>query len=452
MRISPVVPEASLISRAAKALLSLFGIRDSEQKMREHAANWLELADKVWHYRRDRLNATDASALTARTDELRQRVKERADAAKLKLSMESLEAVLRRTGGAIYPKTALVENVEFFLVAAIVILGIRTYFVQPFKIPTNSMWPSYYGMTGENLPPGTEAPGLAQRAFRFVAFGAVRKEAIAPRSGEISLLCNGNGAPAATPRPGRKWLVIPTTFSEYTFYVGDEPVTIQVPPDFRTEFQRMVIDTYFGNQAAFFAEWNRLRNAGLLRPEPTGRFDRVARMPLGKTAKAGEPVLRFDLLTGDQLFVDRMSYHFVRPKVGQGFVFRTGNIPGIAQEYGDQYYIKRLVGVPGDTLEIQEPGLLRNGKPVEGADAFAMNAGRAGKYRGYFNGNAANGARYLLNRTEKLSVPADSYFALGDNSGESSDGRYWGFVPAKDVAGRPLFIYYPFTSRWGPAR
>ena len=55
--------------------------------------------------------------------------------------------VLRRTGGAIYPKTALIENVEFFLVAAIVILGIRTYFVQPFKIPTNSMWPTYNGMT-----------------------------------------------------------------------------------------------------------------------------------------------------------------------------------------------------------------------------------------------------------------------------------------------------------------
>ena len=49
---------------------------------------------------------------------------------------------MRRTGGAIYPKTALIENVEFFLVAAIVILGIRTYFVQPFKIPTNSMWPT----------------------------------------------------------------------------------------------------------------------------------------------------------------------------------------------------------------------------------------------------------------------------------------------------------------------
>jgi signal peptidase I len=175
-------------------------------------------------------------------------------------------------------------------------------------------------------------------------------------------------------------------------------------------------------------------------------------MPLGKTAQAGEPILRFDLLTGDQLFVDRVSYHFVRPKVGQGFVFRTGNIPGIADAYGDQYYIKRLVGTPGDTLQLQEPVLWRNGKPIEGADAFEKNARREGKYAGYFNGSAAGRANYLLSPAEKLTVPPHSYFAMGDNSGNSLDSRYWGFVPARDVAGRPLFIYYPFTRRWGPAR
>ena len=142
MATSPIVPEVSLITRAVKAVLGWVGIRDAEQKMRENAANWLELADKVWHYRRDRLTAAEASELKARTDDLRQRMKERADAAKLKLIIEELEGVLRRTGGAVYPKSALVENVEFFLVAAIVILGIRTYFVQPFKIPTTSMWPT----------------------------------------------------------------------------------------------------------------------------------------------------------------------------------------------------------------------------------------------------------------------------------------------------------------------
>jgi len=52
----------------------------------------------------------------------------------------------------------------------------------------------------------------------------------------------------------------------------------------------------------------------------------------------------------------------------------------------------------------------------------------------------------------KVTVPAKSYFALGDNSPRSMDSRFWGFVPDKDVVGRPLFIYYPLTTRWGPAR
>jgi signal peptidase I len=439
-----------------KTILGWFGIRDAGQKMRENASNWLELADKVWHYRRDVLTAAEASDLRSRTDGLRQVLKERGDAAKLKISIEELEGVLRRTGGAIYPKSAIVENVEFFLVAAIVILGIRTYFVQPFKIPTNSMWPTYYGMTGENLAPGTKAPGAIERIFRLVAFGAQRKEIIAPRDGEVSALFFENGTLAGVPRPGRNWLVFPTTLTEYTFLVGTTPATLQVPADFH-EFERLFIETYFGDKRSFDAEWARLKAARLLEPasvryDESGRSINVVRMPLRKTVKAGEAVLRFDLLTGDQLFVDRMSYHFMRPKVGQGFVFRTGNIPGIANVYGDQYYIKRLVGVPGDKLQIKEPVLWRNGKPIEGSSAFAKNATREGKYRGYFNGPPWNDAHYLVTEDEILQVPARSYFAMGDNSGNSADSRYWGFVPGKDVAGRPLFIYYPFTSRWGPAR
>ena len=116
----------------------MFGIFDSqEKKMRENASNWLELAEKVWNYRRDRLDSRESDELVERTENLKRLLKERADAARLKLGIESLESILGRTGGAIYPKSSLVENIEFVLVAAIVILGIRTYFVQPFKIPTN---------------------------------------------------------------------------------------------------------------------------------------------------------------------------------------------------------------------------------------------------------------------------------------------------------------------------
>ena len=112
-----------------------------EGKMRANAKNWIELAEKVYHFRRDVISEVLAAELQSQIANLRVLLQERSNAAKLKLGIEELEGVLRRTGGKFYPRSTIQEYVEFFLVAAIVVLGIRTYFVQPFKIPTNSMWP-----------------------------------------------------------------------------------------------------------------------------------------------------------------------------------------------------------------------------------------------------------------------------------------------------------------------
>jgi len=217
-------------------------------------------------------------------------------------------------------------------------------------------------------------------------------------------------------------------------------VRLQVPQDFDFDW---AFQDAFGLTAAQLAE---------AAAKSTHRSGDLGWVTLDRSATQGQALLSFDVLTGDQLFVDRISYHFVRPQVGQGFVFRTGNIPGIARAYGDQYYIKRLIGVPGDKIQIKEPTVWRNSRPITGAEAFGMNARREGLYRGYFNGVAENGAQFLLTPDETLTVPDGGFFAMGDNSGNSADGRYWGFVPAKDVAGKPLFIYYPFTKHWGPAR
>ncbi len=429
----------------------MFGFFASrEKKMRENAGNWLELADKVYHYRRDVLTPALIGELQSRMVELRGLLKERAGAEKLKLAIERLEEVLQRTGGAIYPKSALVENVEFFLVAAIVILGIRTYFVQPFKIPTNSMWPTYNGMTPEVYTTKSAEPSVPALAARFLAFGAWPHRLDAPVEGEVLVPVYGaerRGLVNCRVVPGRTWLVIPTQVREYTVLVGDTPVTTRVPMDF--DFDWAVYDAFFRENGAYSGQkldaviQRKLQAREAVKKTIKG--EEVICIRTGKTVRAGERVLSFDELTGDQLFVDRMSYHFVRPSVGSGFVFRTGNIPDIAKSYGDQYYIKRLVGVPGDRLEIRDSAVHRNGAPITGSSAFGANEKRVDGYTGYV-------AMGLLAPREVLKVPTDRYFALGDNSSNSQDGRYWGFVPGKDVVGRPMFVYFPFTKHWGPAR
>jgi signal peptidase I len=417
--------------------------------MRVSAAHWLELADKIFNYRRDQLTATESADLETRTADLRLKLSQSAEAEKLKLSVEALEPVLRRTGGKIYPKSELTEWVEFFLVAGIVLLGFRTYFVTNFQIPTNSMWPSYYGMTAEVYHAPQENPGWLKRAARFFAFGAVHQEVIAPQSGEVAMNFFNTAIPAFAEKRSRKWLIIPTTVHEYTFYVNDTPVAVDVPEDFDLEFDKLIISAFFGgDKTAFDRQLHDEVQAGraeqVVHQFSPGNVMRAWRINLGKTVRAGEPVVSFDVLAGDMLFVDRFSYHFVRPRVGSGFVFRTDDIPRIPDRDRGSYFIKRLVGVPGDTLEIHEPVLYRNGRPIEGAVSFQKEAQQIDGYPGYRNAES-------LSVGQGMTVPPGFYLALGDNSPESLDGRYWGFVPASAVVGRPLFIYYPLTSRWGPA-
>lgn len=400
--------------------------------MRANAKNWIELAEKVYHYRRDVISQVLAAELQGQIANLRKMLKDRTDAAKLKLGIEELEGVMRRTGGKIYPKSTVQEYVEFFLVAAIVVLGIRTYFVQPFKIPTNSMWPTYNGMTPQVYKDPAEVPGAVAQALRFVAFGAKNYKVIAPDSGKIvvPVAMGSGGVLQFNRKPGKKWGVFSTTVREYVIGVGRETVRIEVPEDFDFDWAFREAFGLKGEQLDDLARRSRRVDSTLYRW-----------VELDREVKQGEPFLMFDILTGDQLFVDRLSYHFVRPSSGDGFVFRTGRIGGIG---GDQYYIKRLVGVPGDRIEIRPPVLFRNGAPITGADAFDRNARRDGLYKGYFNYG-------MLDSGETETVPPDGFLALGDNSANSKDSRYWGYVPRKDVVGRPLFIYYPFTKHWGPA-
>ena len=422
--------------------------------MQINAQNWLQLATKVFHFRRDQLSNKEIEALQKEIRGLRSEIKEKADASTLKLSVGRLEDCLQKSGGTFYPKSGMVEWVEFLLVAAILFIGILTFFVQPFKIPTNSMWPSYYGMTAEVFTSEEEEPNLLARTVRLAAHGAKRYSIDAPVSGELRLpfILSGNSMQLVkVPVAMKRWLVFPASGKEYTFYVGEEAVTIKVPADFRIE--KALSEMWFGegkslqeNLISKMASRDYTEGYLTLPYKEGKRSVPAVFVSTGKFFEKGDRLLSFDILTGDQLFVDRMSYHFSKPKVGQGFVFRTRNIKGIERpgKYTDKFYIKRLVGVPGDVLEIKTPVLFRNGSAIEGSAAFDYNAQREGLYRGYQN-------KEKLSAGKTFTVPEDSFFAMGDNSLDSQDSRYWGTVPENDVIGRPLFIYYPFTKRWGPS-
>ncbi len=429
----------------------MFGKKNTtDKKLLKDIQDWHQLATKVYCYRRDVLEPDQLQELKDKTEELETVADQKPiDPKEAEHAIELLEKILKKCGGAFYPKNFWAENAEMFLVAAILAIGIRTFFFQPFKIPTNSMYPTYNGMTFELFTDEQNEPNIVSRAFRLITLGASKRKIIAPTDGELKIpLYNKedrariNGYFKSIPVKGRNYIILPTVKRQYDFIVGNENVSLVVPLDFSID--KVFKDRYL-SKGDLLPNW-------IIESSKNGKLEVVSGqlyLNTGISLKKGDPIFSFDILSGDALFVDRISYNFRRPKIGDPFVFRTRNIDGITRLNGgkpdDRYYIKRLVGKGDDVLAVKHPVLYRNGAPIKGVDAFDYNAQRVDEYEGY---------TYLdrLSVGTKEFIPKNHYYAMGDNSDESSDSRRWGFVPEKSLVGKAIFIYWPFSKRWGPAQ
>jgi signal peptidase I len=143
-----------------------------------------------------------------------------------------------------------------------------------------------------------------------------------------------------------------------------------------------------------------------------------------------EPTLHGDVKYGDRILVNRFQYYFNPPKRGDIIVFQTRGIEALEQ---DKDYIKRLVGLPGEALSILNERLHINGKQVEDSELV-------------------KNRRYVFRRFSEMRygdpehpivIPKDCYFVMGDNTENSKDSRYFGFVPKKNVKGRAFLIWWP---------
>jgi signal peptidase I len=168
------------------------------------------------------------------------------------------------------------------------------------------------------------------------------------------------------------------------------------------------------------------------------------------------------LLVGDFLLVNKAVFGATVPRT-------SARLPAFAEPgRGDivvfvppheagKNYVKRLVGMPGDTLTMVGKTLYLNGRPqdevyVQHSDPHDIVA--AGMtWQCAFAGvhPSREACRPTRDNWGPIVVPSDSFFVLGDNRDDSEDSRYWGFVPRSALRGRPLFIYYSYdTGSPGP--
>ncbi|MCX7845699.1 MAG: signal peptidase I [Dictyoglomaceae bacterium] len=117
---------------------------------------------------------------------------------------------------------------------------------------------------------------------------------------------------------------------------------------------------------------------------------------------------------GEAVLVVRIPYYFREPERGEIIVFKYPLDTS-------KEYVKRLIGLPGDTVEIKQGNVYVNGKLLE--------------------------ENYVKRKSDDnygpVKVPKDSYFVLGDNRPVSVDSRYWGFVPKKNLVGKAILLLWP---------
>ena len=150
-----------------------------------------------------------------------------------------------------------------------------------------------------------------------------------------------------------------------------------------------------------------------------------------------------NLLIGDHLIVNKMVFAPTLTRAERAVLpardIRRGDIIVFKfPKEPERDFIKRVIGLPGDRLELHRKKVSINGQPLDEP------------YVQFMEPPSTDGPPHTDDLREEygpVTVPADQYFMMGDNRDNSEDSRYWGFLPQSYIKGKALFIYYSFEEQ-----
>jgi signal peptidase I len=167
------------------------------------------------------------------------------------------------------------------------------------------------------------------------------------------------------------------------------------------------------------------------------------------------------LLIGDHVFVNRIQFAPKTSWLGSLLPYRDVRFQDIVvflhpdPAQAGIYVVKRIIGLPGDRIHLRNGVVYRNGMALD-EPYIDHEDDRYDPYRNDFpsippNDDGNLSANWLVDlpsyiKGDDIVVPPGHYFAMGDHRGVSLDSRYWGFIPKENIIGRPMFIYWSFTT------
>jgi signal peptidase I len=355
------------------------------RRIKKNAAELLRQVSHLRNYKEDLMREADLKKLS----DSEKILKDAVQAGDLSI-MESASESLLTCMGKVIPagrQSGLSENFEILVVAIIVAMGFRTYFIQPFKIPTGSMEPTLNGIhtNARTAPDYTDKVPL--KFLKWLVYGEWYLEVRVQEDGYLSAMAE-------------------TTQDETSVY------------------------RYVGNK-----RYKLPRNIQKLNFSP------------GDLVKKGDILWSGIKIKGDHVFVDKVRWNFTKPKRGEVMVFSTQNIRTLPP---NTHYIKRLIGLPDETISIVPPNILINGKAVEKPEGITrIQKKESGYSAGYVLPYSFGEDCYISSSNDVRKLSPSEYFVLGDNTRNSRDGRYWGTVPRENTIGPAFLVYWPYSSRWG---
>lgn len=187
------------------------------------------------------------------------------------------------------------------------------------------------------------------------------------------------------------------------------------------------------------AKWGAFIIYGLivyLAPMPAIAFARAFRIPSESMAPTFQGALKNG--QGDHVIANKLSYLFADPQRGDILAFDTSKVPTLSAMQGPDnqtFYCFRVLGLPGEQLEIRDGRIFEDGRELGTADGVPP-------FR-YLS--AAEITRGPAQQTTLPKLAENEYLVFGDNSANSYDSRFWGVVPRSAIVGKITRIYYPFS-------